>query len=353
MTSNPAAPPVSNDRFLRALAGQPVDATPIWVMRQAGRYLPEYRATRARAGGFLDMCRTPTLACEVTLQPIDRYGLDAAILFSDILIPLEAMGLEVRFDEGHGPVLPAPVRSADDLPRLSRFDPAKATGFVAEAIGLIQKGLGGRVPLIGFAGAPWTVASYAVEGGGSKNFRHALGWLHSDPAGFVRLLDRIADSTADYLEMQVDAGVHAVQIFESWGGQLSRETWRDVALPPVRRILERLRGRVPVILYMNGSPQHLESMATAGADALGVDWRLPLDEVRRRVGAGPALQGNLDPCLLYAPAATLESKAREVLEAGGGRGHVFNLGHGILPDAPLEAVATLVEAVHAWRPSGA
>jgi uroporphyrinogen decarboxylase len=350
MIKNLSAPPVSNDRFLRALASLPVDRVPVWVMRQAGRYLPEYRATRAGAGGFLEMCKTPSLAAEVTIQPIDRFGFDAAILFSDILIPLEAMGMPLRFDEGTGPVLSAPIRKEADLGRLSRFDAAGATGFVAETIRLVNRNLGGRAPLIGFAGAPWTVASYAIEGGSTKTFRHSLAWMYGSPSSFTRLLDLIADATADYLEMQIDAGVHAVQLFESWGGILSREAFREIALPPIRKIVERIGGRVPTILYVNGSPQHLDSLRAAGTTAVGVDWRVPLDDVRARIGGGVPLQGNLDPCVLFSPAGRIETEARRVLEQGGGVGHVFNLGHGIMPEVPVESVATLVETVHGWVP---
>jgi len=349
MKMNSAAPKVSNDRFLRALSRELVDRVPIWIMRQAGRYLPEYRATRENVP-FLELCKTPELAATVTVQPIDVLGFDAAILFSDILIPLEAMGLEVRFDEGKGPILPAPVRDEAGLARLRIPDPIHDLGFVGEAISIANRKLAGRVPLIGFAGAPWTVATYAVEGGSSKSFRNALGWMYSDPASFRILLDRIADTTANYLEMQVDAGVHAIQIFESWGGQLGRDTFREFALPPIRKIVNRLLPRVPVILYVNGSPQHIESMAEAGSDAVGVDWRLPLDAVRARIGNLLPLQGNLDPCCLYAPPADLEKAAIAVLERGGGVGHVFNLGHGILPDVPVASVRHLIETVHSWKP---
>jgi uroporphyrinogen decarboxylase len=340
---------LKNDRFLRACRKQSVDATPIWIMRQAGRYLPEYRATRAKAGDFLTLCKTPELACEVTLQPVDLFGLDAAILFSDILIPLEAMGVPLTFAEGEGPKL-QPVRSSADVARLREPPPGEGVPFVLEAVRLIRGALGGRVPLIGFAGAPFTLASYLVEGGTSKNFRHLLGWMYSDPAGFRDLLGLLARTVTAYLRAQVGSGAQAIQIFDTWAGILSRRNYREFALPPTREVIASVKDLgVPVILYVNGSAPFLEEMGASGADVISVDWRVGLAEAAERTRGATALQGNLDPLTLYAPPDLLEKEVRRILAEAPRPGHIFNLGHGILPDAPVDAVRRLVEIVHRWE----
>lgn len=326
-----------------------MDATPVWIMRQAGRYLPQYRATRARAGDFLTLCKTPELACEVTLQPIDLFGLDAAILFSDILVPLEAMGVPLAFVEGEGPKL-EPVRSSAEVGKLREVPPAEGVPFVLDAVRLIRRELAGRVPLIGFAGAPFTLASYLVEGGGSKNFRHVLGWMYSDPTGFRALLDLLARNVGAYLRAQVEAGAQAVQIFDTWAGMLSRRAYREFALPATREVIASVKPLgVPVILYANGCAPFLEEMGASGADVISVDWRVGLAEAAVRTRGAVALQGNLDPLALYAPPDLLVKEIHRVLGEAPAEGHVFNLGHGILPDAPVEAVRLLVETVHRWE----
>lgn len=340
---------LSNDRFLRACRRQPADATPVWIMRQAGRYLPQYRATRAKAGDFLTLCRTPELACEVTLQPVDLFGLDAAILFSDILIPLQAMGVPLTFTDGEGPKL-EPVRSTGEVARLRQTPPEEGVPFVLEAVRLIRKELGGRVPLIGFAGAPFTLSTYLVEGGSSKSFRHVLGWMYSDPEGFRDLLALLAGNVASYLRAQVQAGAQAVQIFDTWAGILSRRAYREFALPATREVIAAVKPTgVPVILYVNGCSPFLEEMAASGADVISVDWRVGLGEASQRTRGAVALQGNLDPLALYAPQALLEKEILRVLGEAPSVGHIFNLGHGVLPDTPVEAVRFLVQTVHRWE----
>jgi uroporphyrinogen decarboxylase len=339
-----------NDRFLRACRKQPVDATPVWIMRQAGRYLPQYMAIR-KGTDFLTFCKSPKLLAQAAFDAVDVLGVDAAILFSDILLPLEAMGLKLVFEEAHGPKILDPVRSAADVTRLTTPDPSATMPFVGEAIERTLTRLDGSVPLIGFAGAPFTLASYAIEGGGSKTYAKTLGWLHRDPESFDRLLDLMTVMIIRHLEFQVRTGVHAVQLFDSWGGWVSAELYRRHCLPRLQRITAALEPTgVPVILYVNGSTHLLEAMAESGATVLSVDWRLPLDEVRRRVGPGPALQGNLDPCALYAPPAIIAEKVRAILAATGPTGHVLNLGHGILPDAPVAGARAMVDAAHAARP---
>jgi uroporphyrinogen decarboxylase len=338
--------------FLRACRRQPVERTPVWMMRQAGRYLPAYQATRARAGGFLDLCKTPALACEVTLQPIDTFGFDAAILFSDILIPLEAMGLPVEFGE-HGPVLPRRVTSRADVDGLATPDPALSMPFVLDAVRAIRHGLAGRVPLIGFAGAPFTMATYAIEGGGSKSYEKTKRLMFAEPTTFHALLDKIAATTVAYLEAQVEAGAQAVQLFDSWAGILAPEDFRDVALRWVTEVIARLRASAivqraaaPIIYFVNGVAPYLDDVARAGADVYGIDWRVDLAEVRRRLGPDVALQGNLDPTALFLPPDRLRERVGAVLRAaGGGPGHIFNLGHGVLPPTDPAHVRVMVEAV--------
>jgi uroporphyrinogen decarboxylase len=338
--------------FLRACRRQPVERTPIWMMRQAGRYLPAYQRTRARAGGFLDLCKTPALACEVTLQPIDEFGFDAAILFSDILIPLEAMGLPVVFGE-HGPTLPQVVATEADVGRLRVPDPALAMPFVLDAVRAIRAGLAGRVPLIGFAGAPFTMATYAIEGGGSKSYEKTKRMMFAAPAAFEALLGKLADTTVAYLEAQVEAGAQAVQLFDSWAGILAPEDFRAHALRWAADVIARLRASAivarsgaPIIYFANGVAPYLDDLTKAGADVYGIDWRVDLAEVRRRLGPDVALQGNLDPTALFLPVDRLRERVAGVLRAAGpGPGHIFNLGHGVLPPTDPAHVRAMVEAV--------
>jgi len=334
--------------FLRACRGETTERAPLWLMRQAGRYLPEYREVRSGVS-FLELCKTPKLAAEVTLQPIRRFGFDAAILFSDLLVPLEAMGLEVEFTE-QGPRLPAPLRTPADLGRVSRFDPAARTGFVMESIQMLRRELG-DTPLIGFAGAPFTVATYAIEGKTAKNFSETKKLFYREPETARRLLALIGEATRDYLLAQIRAGAQAVQLFDSWVGVLSAEDFETYALPPTAALVAELRGAgVPVIYFGNGAAAILDRVARVGATVYGVDWRVPIDEARARLetaGNAAAIQGNLDPSTLLGPIAEIERRARDIVRRGGKRGHVFNLGHGIYPETPIEAVEALVAAVRA------
>jgi uroporphyrinogen decarboxylase len=333
------------NRFLRALAGEPVDTTPIWIMRQAGRYLPEYRATRARAGDFLTLCKTPELACEVTLQPVDRLGVDAAILFSDILIPLEKMGVPLAFPD-EGPRL-SPVRDEAGIAALRVLDAEADVGFVLEAIRLIRRELDNKVPLIGFSGAPFTLLTYVVEGQTGKQFIETKKLLFAAPAAAHALLQKLTDTVYAYLAAQIAAGAQVVQLFDSWVGQLAPDDFRVFAGPYVKQVIERLAPLgVPVIYFANDGGALLGDAAKLGAQALGVDWRTPLDEARARVGADVTLQGNLDPCLLFAPIPQIEQRAADVLRRAGSSRHVFNLGHGILPPTNPDHAIALVEMVH-------
>jgi uroporphyrinogen decarboxylase len=314
------------------------------MMRQAGRYLPEYRQVR-QGVSFLELCKTPRLAAEVTLQPIRRFGFDAAILFSDLLVPLEAMGLEVQFTE-QGPRLPAPLRTAADLSRISRFDPAQRTDFVLETIRLVREQLDAETPLIGFAGAPFTVATYAIEGKTAKTFSETKGLFYRQPELAHRLLALLGETTRDYLLAQVAAGAQAIQIFDSWVGVVSPDDWERYVLEPTKALVAAVRASgVPVIYFGNGATTILDRIAAVGADVYGIDWRLPLDEARARLGGAAAVQGNLDPVVLLGPIAEIERRAADVVRRGGGRGHIFNLGHGILPETPIEGVEALVRTV--------
>jgi uroporphyrinogen decarboxylase len=333
--------------FLRACRREPVPRTPIWMMRQAGRYLPSYRAVRAKAS-FLEMCRTPELACEVTLQPIDQLGFDAAILFSDILITLPAMGIDVAFPEA-GPKIGAPVRDAAAIGKLRVPDPEAELPYTLEAVRLIKKALGGRVPLIGFAGAPLTMLTYAVEGGGSKDYAHTKKLLFGAPKDAHALLDKLARTCAVFLEAQVKAGADAVQIFDSWGGIVSPSDFREYPLRYAKQVIAHLRQScpgTPIIYFVNGCAPYLGDYASSGADVLGVDWRVGIDEVRRRVGEGVALQGNLDPGALFAPPSEIRARVADILARAGAVGHIFNLGHGVLPETDPENVRAMITAVH-------
>ncbi|MDE2291647.1 MAG: uroporphyrinogen decarboxylase [Elusimicrobia bacterium] len=336
-------------RFLDACRRKPVDATPVWFMRQAGRYLPEYRAIRAKAS-FLEMCERPDLAAEVTLQPVRRMGVDAAILYADILLPVRPMGLKLEFLKGEGPCVSPPVRTPKDVARLRVFDPREGLGFVLETVRLVRRELGGKTPLIGFAGAPFTVASYMVEGGPSKDYRWTKTMMRAEPRLWKALMTKISAVTASYLAAQVQAGAQAVQLFDSWVGALSREDYERSVKPYSDRVLAAARRTgVPVITFGTGTAPFLERVADAPADVVGVDWRLPLGEAWRRVGLGRAVQGNLDPVHLLLPRPALKKAVRAVLDqAAGRRGHIFNLGHGILQQTPPENVRAVSDWVHEW-----
>ncbi len=344
--------PLKNDRFLRALLKQPVDVTPVWMMRQAGRYLPEYRASRERAGDFMGLCMNPEMACEVTLQPLDRYPLDAAILFSDILTVPDAMGLGLYFETGEGPRFRKAVRNRADIDALPVPDPEQDLGYVMNALRTIRRELNGRVPLIGFSGSPWTLATYMVEGGSSKDFRLSKAMLYDDPAAMHALLDKLAQAVTAYLNGQIRAGAQAVQIFDTWGGNLSAAAYQEFSLAYMQRIVSGLireqdGRRIPVILFTKNGGLWLERMAEAGADALGLDWTCDIGEARRRVGNKVALQGNMDPSVLYAKPAAIRAEVARILEAyGAGNGHVFNLGHGITPQVDPAHAGAFIEAVH-------
>lgn len=345
-------PILKNDRLIKALLRQPTDTTPVWIMRQAGRYLPEYRETRKQAGSFLDLCKNTELACEVTLQPLRRFALDAAILFSDILTIPDAMGLGLYFAEGEGPKFEHPLRSADAIQRLGVPDPAETLRYVTDAVSLIRRELDGQVPLIGFSGSPWTLSTYMVEGGSSKEYRHIKGLMYDDPATLHLLLDKLAQAVTAYLNAQIEAGAQAVMIFDTWGGVLTPQTYRDFSLDYMSRIVAGLKREidgqpVPVTLFTKGGAQWLEAIADSGCNAVGLDWTIDIDEARRRIGDRVALQGNLDPCVLYADPDKIRDKAAEIITRFGNHpGHVFNLGHGIHQTVNPEHLGVLIDAVH-------
>jgi len=343
---------LKNDRLLRALAREPVDATPVWMMRQAGRYLPEYRASRERAGNFMGLCGNPDMACEVTLQPLERYPLDGAILFSDILTIPDAMGLGLYFEPGEGPKFRKPVRTEADINALEVIDPEADLPYVLNAVKTIRSALDGRVPLIGFSGSPWTLATYMIEGGSSRDFRIAKQMMYNRPELMHQLLDTLAQSVISYLNGQIRAGAQAVQIFDTWGGALSHAAYEEFSLRYLRQIVEGLvrenEGRsVPVILFTKGGGQWLEKMADTGADALGLDWTTDIGQARQRVGQRVALQGNMDPTILYAQPDRIREEVANILASyGTGPGHVFNLGHGITPEVDPEHAGAFIRSVH-------
>jgi uroporphyrinogen decarboxylase len=347
---------LKNDLLLRALLREPTPRRPIWLMRQAGRYLPEYRATRTRAGGFLAMCTHPEIACEVTLQPIDRFPLDAAILFSDILTIPHAMNLGLEFEAGEGPSFERPVRSAADIERLGVPDPGTDLKYVVDAVALVRRELDGRVPLIGFAGSPWTVATYMVEGGGSKAFTHTKRMMYQAPRDLHRLLDLLAKSTILYLNAQIAAGAQAVMLFDTWGGILTPRQYEEFSLHYMAQVIDALTHksegrRVPNIVFTKGGGAWLAKIAAIGCDAVGVDWTTDLATARQLAGERVALQGNLDPSALFAPPDVLRAETLRVLASfGSGDGHVFNLGHGITPEVDPERVAVLVDTVRSYTP---
>jgi uroporphyrinogen decarboxylase len=337
-------------RFLDACRGKKTDKVPVWFMRQAGRYMPEYRKLREK-WSILELAKTPELACEVTLQPIKAFPVDAAILFADILLPLEPMGAKLHFSPG--PVIDNPVRSAADVKRLKDVDPDKGLAFVAESVRLIRRELEGKTPLIGFAGAPFTLCSYLIEGGPSDGFARTKAFMAEQPEAWDKLMRLVRQITADYLWMQVRAGAQALQLFDSWIGALSPEVYRRQVRPHSRFVLESLKGAgVPVISFGTGTSGFLEDFAEAGGDVIGVDWRVDLDAARKRIGAKKAIQGNLDPILLLGDKKPLKAAVLDVLKRSGGKpGFIFNLGHGILPSTPVDNVRSVVEWVHAWRPN--
>ncbi len=344
---------MSNGRFLKACRREPVDVTPVWFMRQAGRYMAEYRALRQRYS-LLEICRIPDIATEVTLQPVRRIEVDAAILFSDLLLPLEPMGLSFDFVKGEGPQIDHPIADAADIDRLKTFEPREALAHVLQAIRQIQRELAGRVPLIGFAGAPFTLASYAIEGGHSNNFAKTKALMYGHPDAWHRLCEKFATIVSEYLVAQIEAGVDVVQVFDSWVGTLNAADYREFALPHTQRIFEAVAGKVPTIHFGTGTSTILPELREAGGDVIGVDWRIPLDEGWDRIGHDRAVQGNLDPTLLLGPVERMLQQTDEVLTRAGGRpGHIFNLGHGILPSTPVEHVQMLSQYVHSAsrRPS--
>lgn len=343
---------LKNDRYLRALLRQPTDMTPVWMMRQAGRYLPEYKATRAVAGDFMSLCKNAELACEVTLQPLRRFPLDAAILFSDILTIPDAMGLGLYFEAGEGPRFSSPIQTIADVKKLPIPDPEQELGYVMNAVRTIRKNLQGEVPLIGFSGSPWTLATYMVEGGGSKAFTKVKKMMYAEPAALHLMLEKVAESVTSYLNAQIKAGAQSVMIFDTWGGVLTGRDYLEFSLHYMHKIVDGLiheneGRRVPVTLFTKGGGQWLEHIADTGCDAIGLDWTTRIDEARQRVGHRVALQGNMDPSILYAQPARIEAEVQTILEQyGQGSGHVFNLGHGIHLDVPPENAGVFVESVH-------
>ena len=351
------APALPSHRFLRALSRQGVDRTPVWMMRQAGRYLPEYRALREQAGDFMSLCRTPELACEVTLQPLRRFALDAAILFSDILTIPDAMGLGLHFVEGEGPRFERPLRTAEAIRNLPALDVDAELGYVLDAVRLIRQELDGHTPLIGFSGSPWTLACYMVEGGSPGSFSHIKTLIYDEPARAHDLLGRLANAVTSYLNAQILAGAQAVQIFDTWGGALSGPAFEAFSRRYLQQIVNGLIREhdgqaIPVIVFTKGGGLWLEALADTGADAVGLDWTIELDEARRRIGHRVALQGNLDPAVLRAKPAAIRTEVQRILSSFGvGTGHVMNLGHGITPDIPVGHVQAFIDAVAEFSPA--
>jgi uroporphyrinogen decarboxylase len=349
---------LKNDKYLRALLRQPVDSTPIWMMRQAGRYLPEYRATRGQAGDFMALCKNAELACEVTLQPLRRYPLDAAILFSDILTIPDAMGLGLYFEQGEGPKFERPVTCKADVDKIAVPDPEDELGYVMNAVKTIRRELKGEVPLIGFSGSPWTLATYMVEGGSSKAFTKIKKMMYAEPQTLHLLLDKLADSVISYLNAQIANGAQSVMVFDTWGGVLSPRDYNEFSLQYMAKIVDGLNResegrRVPVTLFTKNGGMWLEQMAATGCDALGLDWTIDISDAKARVGDKVALQGNMDPSMLYAPKARIEQEVKTILDGYGnsGTGHVFNLGHGIHLDVDPEHAGYFINAVKELSPA--
>lgn len=343
---------LKNDRFLKALLKEPVDMTPVWMMRQAGRYLPEYKATRSKAGDFMTLCKTPELATEVTIQPLDRFPLDAAILFSDILTIPDAMGLGLYFSEGEGPRFSNPIKTEADINKLTVPDIAEDLGYVMDAVSMIRKELNGRVPLIGFSGSPWTLATYMVEGGSTKEFAKVKGMMYDQPELMHQILHVLAETVIEYLNAQIEAGAQAVMIFDTWGGVLTTRDYKTFSLNYMQQIISGLNTeyegqKIPVIMFSKGGCQWLEDQAAVGADALGLDWTIDIGRARKRVGDKVSLQGNMDPCVLYSSPERIREEVATILESyGKGSGHVFNLGHGIHQHVDPEHAKAFIEAVH-------
>jgi len=338
-----------NDRFLRACRREPVDYTPVWLMRQAGRYMSEYMEIRSKYS-FLEMCKNSEVAAEVTLQPINKLGVDAAILFADILLPLEGMGIDLEFAKNEGPVIHNPVRTKADVEALRILEAEEATPYVMEAIRILRRELEGRVPLIGFSGAPFTLASYMIEGGGSKNYIECKKMMWQAPEVWHALMAKISEVIVRYLKAQIKAGAQAVQVFDSWVGTLSPEDYKEYVLPHSKYVMDGLKDAgVPVIHFANNASSMLEMVKEAGGDVIGLDWRINIDEAIRRLGDDVAVQGNIDPMILFAPPKVIEARVKDILDRVGNRpGHIFNLGHGIHKETPVENVIALVEAVHKY-----
>ncbi len=338
--------------YINALLKKITSRTPIWVMRQAGRYLPEYRATRKQAGDFLSLCKNPELACEVTMQPIDRFDLDAAILFSDILTIPDAMGLGLYFSEGEGPKFSNPLNTLASIKQLKKPNVGNELSYVTDAVSVITKALNNKVPLIGFTGSPWTLATYMVEGGSSKNFAKVKGLMYENPAHMHQLLDKLADTIIDYLNGQIQSGADSVMIFDTWGGLLNKQSYEDFSLQYMTKIVDGIKREfhgkiIPVTLFTKGGAMWLEQIANSGCDGVALDWTVELNDAQQRIGAKVALQGNLDPCVLYASPEKIREEVKKILsQFQGDTGHVFNLGHGISPDVNPEHMKVLVDAVH-------
>ena len=347
---------LKNDRFLKALLREDVDVTPVWMMRQAGRYLPEYRSTRQRAGNFLNLCKSPEMACEVALQPLERYDFDAAILFSDILTIPDAMGQGLYFEEGEGPRFKKVIRTAADVEKLSTISAQSDLAYVMDAVALTRKELNGSVPLIGFSGSPWTLATYMIEGGGSKDFRVAKEFMYNNPEAMHLLLDKLAEAVTDYLNSQIRAGAQAVQIFDTWGGILTTSSYLTFSLRYMQKVVANLvknndGNQVPIIVFTKNGGLWLESIADVGAQAVGLDWTIEIGQARKRIGQTCALQGNMDPSILYASPTVIRAEVGNILDGfGAGNGHVFNLGHGITPEVNPDHVNAFVDAVHELSP---
>ncbi|HLC17753.1 MAG TPA: uroporphyrinogen decarboxylase, partial [Thermodesulfobacteriota bacterium] len=337
---------MANDTFLKACRREATDFTPVWLMRQAGRYMKEYMEIRKKHS-FLEMCRTPEIACEVTLQPIRRFELDAAIIFADILLPLEGMGIGLEFAKNEGPVISNPVREARDIDAIRIINPEEDVPYLLEAIRLVKKELDGKVPLIGFSGAPFTLASYIIEGGGSRNYIHTKALMFSDPGAWAALMEKISEILGRYLNAQVEAGAQVLQIFDSWVGCLGPDDYKRFVQPYTKKVIDSVGGRVPVINFSTNTGTYLELLAEAGGDVIGIDWRVRLDRAWERIGFERAIQGNFDPGILFGPVEGIRKRAKEIIDQAGGRpGHIFNLGHGIILGTPVDNVQALVDSVH-------
>lgn len=343
---------LQNNRLLEALSCRAVDSTPIWIMRQAGRYLPEYRAIRSKYSKFLDMCQNPDIACEITMLPLKRYDLDAAILFSDILILPTAMGMDLHFESGLGPIFSKPIESVKDIENLSDFEPAEKLSYVGKAVENIISELNNKLPLIGFAGSPWTVATYMIEGGSSKQFSKVKGLLYKNPQAMHQLLEYLAKHTTKYLQMQIDAGAHVVMLFDTWGGILTDPNYLEFSLAYMQKIIDALRqkaSKIPVILFTKNGGRSLLEISNTGCNAVGLDWTADIGSAAKLMSDKIALQGNLDPCVLYAGPTTIREEVKWILDVFHGRnGHIFNLGHGIHPDIEPDNVQVMIDAVREY-----